>query len=88
MTHQYLSMKQDIDYLTDLLSFISLPSPYPHLQERLKSYAKKCERFLTIFQCIYIMGIGGTAIALAGLLVAQGYKVTGSDGNIVFILNV
>ena len=31
------------------------------------------------------MGIGGTAMAaLAGLLVAQGYKVTGSDGNIVY----
>ena len=34
---------------------------------------------------IHIMGIGGTAMAaLAGLLVAQGYTVTGSDGNIVY----
>jgi UDP-N-acetylmuramate: L-alanyl-gamma-D-glutamyl-meso-diaminopimelate ligase len=34
---------------------------------------------------IHIMGIGGTAMAaLAGLLVAQGYKVTGSDGNVVY----
>lgn len=34
---------------------------------------------------IHIMGIGGTAMAaLAGLLVAQGYKVTGSDGNIIY----
>ncbi len=40
LTHQYLSMKQDIDYLADLFSFLSLPSPYPYLQERLKSYAR------------------------------------------------
>ena len=31
------------------------------------------------------MGIGGTAMAaLAGLLVDAGYKVTGSDGNVVY----
>ena len=31
------------------------------------------------------MGVGGTAMAaLAGLLVAKGYKVTGSDGNVVY----
>jgi UDP-N-acetylmuramate: L-alanyl-gamma-D-glutamyl-meso-diaminopimelate ligase len=34
---------------------------------------------------IHIMGIGGTAMAaLAGLLVDAGYRVTGSDGNIVY----
>ncbi len=34
---------------------------------------------------IHIMGVGGTAMAaLAGLLVAKGYRVTGSDGNIVY----
>ena len=34
---------------------------------------------------IHIMGIGGTAMAaLAGLLVDAGYKVTGSDGNVVY----
>lgn len=36
-------------------------------------------------QHIHIMGVGGTAMAaLAGLLVAKGYKVTGSDGNVVY----
>ncbi len=34
---------------------------------------------------IHIMGVGGTAMAaLAGLLVAKGYRVTGSDGNVVY----
>ena len=34
---------------------------------------------------VHIMGIGGTAMAaLAGLLVAKGYKVTGSDGSVVY----
>ena len=34
---------------------------------------------------IHIMGVGGTAMAaLAGLLVDAGYKVTGSDGSIVY----
>ena len=36
-------------------------------------------------QHIHIMGVGGTAMAaLAGLLVAKGYRVTGSDGNVVY----
>ena len=36
-------------------------------------------------QHIHIMGVGGTAMAaLAGLLVAKGYTVTGSDGNVVY----
>lgn len=34
---------------------------------------------------IHIMGIGGTAMAaLAGMLVDAGYRVTGSDGNVVY----
>lgn len=40
LTCQYLSMKQDIDYFKDLHSFLTLPSPYPSLQERLKPYAR------------------------------------------------
>ena len=34
---------------------------------------------------IHIMGIGGTAMAaLAGVLVDEGYHVTGSDGNVIY----
>ena len=34
---------------------------------------------------IHIMGVGGTAMAaLAGILVDAGYKVTGSDGNVIY----
>jgi len=36
-------------------------------------------------ETIHIMGVGGTAMAaLAGLLVDAGYRVTGSDGNVVY----
>jgi rSAM/selenodomain-associated transferase 1 len=37
---QYLTMRQDIDYLTDLNAFISNPSPYPSLQKKLRCYAR------------------------------------------------
>ena len=40
LTCQYLSVLSDIDYFIDLVSFLSLPSPYPSLQERLKYYAR------------------------------------------------
>jgi len=40
LTCQYLLPRSDIDYLRDLTSFLSLPSPYPSLQERLKHYAR------------------------------------------------
>jgi UDP-N-acetylmuramate: L-alanyl-gamma-D-glutamyl-meso-diaminopimelate ligase len=34
---------------------------------------------------IHIMGVGGTAMAaLAGILIDTGYKVTGSDGNVIY----
>jgi UDP-N-acetylmuramate: L-alanyl-gamma-D-glutamyl-meso-diaminopimelate ligase len=34
---------------------------------------------------IHIMGIGGTAMAaLAGMLIDAGYRVTGSDGNVIY----
>lgn len=34
---------------------------------------------------IHIMGVGGTAMAaLAGVLIDEGYRVTGSDGNVIY----
>ena len=43
------------------------------------------QKFPTNTQHVHIMGVGGTAMAaLAGLLVDAGYRVTGSDGNVVY----
>ena len=37
---QYLPMRQDIDYISDLNDFVSNPSPYPSLQTKLRRYAR------------------------------------------------